>query len=1273
MDGAFSTYWTQPASSLPQLDTVKQALEATLNPRVSNEVRQHALQHLEALKNQPDAPHYGFTLAEDWNQNDAVRYYGLQLLEYAVRHRWNEFGDAQTEQLRTWIKCLAGSLRVQDALFLRNKVAQVWVELAKRCWGDEWTDMDQLLVALWDKSLQEKGVVNKIFVLYVLETLSEEIVNSEDAVAGLRIEVLGTCLDEIMIPQGLWEEYARTRSGRKGIEVRVEGPGWLARMCAFFADCVKQATLGGDGHQMARCAIKALNAMRPTMNWVSLKAAVEAKCVDCCFVSFHTDDVALQTAATETLYVLLNRPYGSHWHEAWVALQRQALQPDRVAVVRQAFDRTAVAPGEDEEKYTLQKKMSEFLAVLADNVSSHPDLLSSKSGDTCKVDVPDFFDLLLYVLQSKSLVVSIPVLHSWSKTMAVTAGSIVDILLKALDTLIQTCSERLLRYENLQDNLQSGTEDEVLQFLDEDFDTIPERHAFLGNYRRYCTSIIQAIARIRPSEALQHVLADMRRMLESGPYTSSQGFQASSYSKDSLAVLRFDAQFNVVVAALKGFQLWVQDISALTWSETEYMRAENDKASAEQSLREWSQSVIGLQVDDPEVAAQVLQTLVSILRAVEKDTGFVLVVVQRLLTMRVDDQPAYSSFSDAVKGLEGWRVLELQKLALAFAPELLEVYQELEPRIEELAQRHSDDPRLVWGFKAFLFMIIHRAPGIEPQQRMGRLQQMLQPVYQAWSDPNLGASVQKLDSFCAALGMRDLPNFYKSYRFDRIQDWSAHQLDDAGKARQNEIREAGDRVPLRITKSLLGAATEKLQSGSEEFEMASTLWSTLIPTILPNLLHMLRQAQAFHQMQNWSRLPEELQYVVKRTLQDRFWQSGISNESKEEFYRRISGSKTSYEGFASTVRGTMRGIREQGYHVLYLLTKFDEQFYGLTDLAEPLAAALFADAGALSANHLHPIINLTTGLVQRCPPKYQSTFLPPLLKQLFVSLDAKILAEWAAIAAAEEKRTGENDELGDEMRTESVLRQLTYSMVSFVPFLLEFDKQQRQQQQQQQHQQGSNGGVPPPTNGHAPEHPLSDLIFNDPTILEPLLLFSTHTLRIHDTRSVSTITRVFRNLLPVFTATSTSPAAPQVREYIASEVLKATISSLNEPYFADLQRDLAGLIAQIIALYADLTGTVRGVLMSLPNMGVEKVERVVGRLVKAGGTERLGRSLVLELLEGVRGVSIYEAGRIPVGAGGKKKGGGVAEKYAMEVEQGAVVQGGGEEGLDGLAGMFGND
>ncbi|SMQ55150.1 unnamed protein product [Zymoseptoria tritici ST99CH_3D7] len=1264
------------ASSTP-LDHITQALNATLDPRISNDIRQQALQHLEAVKSQPDAPQNGFALADDFSQPDSLRYYGLQLLEYAVRYRWQEYSPTDTQQLRRWVTCLAGSLREQDALFLRNKIAQLWVEVAKRSWGEEvggnrdeadgWLNMDQLLVNLWDA--EGKGAGNKVLALGILEALSEDIVHTEDALAGLRSEVLGHALNEIMIPAGLYEEHTKTRETSRQ-EVRAGSEGWLNRVCSFFALCVKQARVGGgEAATYEMCAIKALNTLRPTMGWISLKAVNEVSCVDCLFLPFHTPNVPLQMAAVEVLLALLGRPYNTHFHDTWSALTKQALQPERIAMIREAFVQTSSAPGEDEEKYALQKKMSELLSILTDSIARRPELADDG------IDLSALFDLLLLVLQHKSLTVSIPVLHSWTKMINAQEDKLVDLVLTALPTLLQTCSERMLRYEALPDD----ETDDILQFLDEDFDTIPERHAFLGNYRRYCVVIIQSIARCRPIEALSIVLQEMQSMLENGPYTAARGFESAKYSKTSIPILKFDAQFNVVSAALQGYKSWMGDVSGVTPEQELYMKVQKDFQDAANSLQQWCYGMVNIHTDDPIVAEQILETMVMVVKTLkEPSTSFVLQMVQHLLTMRLYDQPAHTIFSDAVKTFEALRVVELQKIALKFSNPLLEVYNELEPRIEVLVQKHSDDPRLVWGYKAFLFMIVHRAGDIEPEPRMNRLQQMLRPVHAAWTNPDLAASVATLQTFCDSLAMGDLPEFYQSHGFHQVQDWSTRVLDARGQARQTEIGDKAGALPLRMTKSMLAASAESLKTGSREYNDAAALWSGLIPLILPNLLQMLRHAQAFHNMSNYSSLSPDIQAVVKRTHQDRFWQSGISNESKDDFYARIQGSKSSLEGFASTVRGVMRTVRETGYHILYLLTKFDDKFYGLSgELAAPLAEALFADAGSLSSNHLQPVINVTTGLVQRCPSHYRSQFLPLILRHLFLALDGKISAEWEVIGQAAERAGQDGDELGDEMRSESVLRQLTFSMTHFVEWLFNFDRQQQQLSVQTQ----SNGNA---TNGHShspaatAKPSMTELILSDPNILEPLILFCTHVLRVHDTRCCSMICKVFRGYIPVFGATPTTTSlsispetASQVREFISTEALKACITSLNEPYFADLQKELAMVIAQILSLYSPLTNTPREVLCSLPMMKPEKVDKAIGRM--KGRSERGMRAVVLELLEGVRGVSIYEAGKVTVngkGGHGAKSKAGPRREWQVQQNQNQNQGVGGEE-LEGVAGLFG--
>lgn len=114
-----------------------------------------------------------------------------------------------------------------------------------------------------------------------------------------------------------------------------------------------------------------------------------------------------------------------------------------------------------------------------------------------------FFPFLMNILQHPSLTVSIPILHSWSRLLALSKITGLDVIHRLIAPILETCTQRLVRYETLPED----TDDPTIIFLNEDIDTIPERHAFVGNYRRYCAQTIELIVYRCPHDAIPHILA----------------------------------------------------------------------------------------------------------------------------------------------------------------------------------------------------------------------------------------------------------------------------------------------------------------------------------------------------------------------------------------------------------------------------------------------------------------------------------------------------------------------------------------------------------------------------------------------------------------------------------------------------------------------------------------------------------------------------------------------------------------------------------------------
>lgn len=177
--------------------------------------------------------------------------------------------------------------------------------------------------------------------------------------------------------------------------------------------------------------------------------------------------------------------------------------------------------------------------------------------------------------------------------------------------------------------------------------------------------------------------------------------------------------------------------------------------------------------------------------------------------------------------------------------------------------------------------------------------------------------------------------------------------------------------------------------------------------------------------------------VVPRVLSDRFWQAGISDGSKDDFYARVMDKKSTMEGLASSIRGSVRFVRETAYAIIYCMSRLDSQFYGCDGLSEPLSRALFGNSIWLSTHQQSNLLNLVRYLVDDCPGDYREQFLPELLRACFQQMDTKINGEWEKLAQQQTVSADGDDALKEEMKAESILRQVTYTAVVMVADFLD--------------------------------------------------------------------------------------------------------------------------------------------------------------------------------------------------------------------------------------------
>lgn len=549
------------AETQPSLDQVLAALKAIYDPRTTNQVRQDASNFLETAKRSPQAPAQGFQIASDTNNDATLRHFGLSMVEYYIKYVWDWDKDQEAEgMLRNYVLEFAKMLRPQDPAFIRNKVGQLWTELAKRSWGIEWLNMDEQLVELWNAT-----TMHKMFVLNVLETLADEVFSRDDTVAGVRGGDLGEECTEIFMPEATLVEL-NSSIAKQASRLRCGDEGWLDRFCRLLKQALSSNSSGES--EIHDLMTKTLSAILATIRWINLKAVAASDVSTALIQALVRGDTAVRTAAVEAMNVLYSRsPYDDGEFSSIVA---PLFNTETVTLFRDAFQWAQVDPRDiDGPKYDFLKKLAETISHLGSWLEMKPSLIPQTA------DLPDLFALFLTVAQHPSMLVSIPLLHIWARILRSRnlKYQSLEYVRNNFAPLLQLCRQRLIRYESVPDEF----EDDTVLFLQEDFDTMPERHAFVGSYRKYCVEVVECIVFTYPVDVIQLVVNESKAEIASQAQLSeglrgwsswtSQNRRKNSvieygigntYSKSSMPVILVDAHLTVVDAVVKGYHRWLE-------------------------------------------------------------------------------------------------------------------------------------------------------------------------------------------------------------------------------------------------------------------------------------------------------------------------------------------------------------------------------------------------------------------------------------------------------------------------------------------------------------------------------------------------------------------------------------------------------------------------------------------------------------------------------------------------------------------------------------------
>ena len=274
----------------------------------------------------------------------------------------------------------------------------------------------------------------------------------------------------------------------------------------------------------------------------------------------------MRTAAVEAMIILYSR--GKSFDDAdFDQIVNPMYNAQNVALLHDAY-RWAIVDAHDidEEKYEFLKKLAEMISHLGHLLTLNPLRIRMKDNPD-PADIASLYPLFIAVTSNPSMSVSIHCLELWAHFVRYNKPWAM-IEAEHYNSLLEICRQRLVRYEVLPE----GFQDDTWLFLQEDFDTITERHTFVGNYRKYCVEVVNQMIPRYPLAVTTHLLdeaktliGNLRQIGSDFKGTCDRRFRfkqpliisaAPAFSKYSMPVILVDAHLTLVDSAVKGYFLW---------------------------------------------------------------------------------------------------------------------------------------------------------------------------------------------------------------------------------------------------------------------------------------------------------------------------------------------------------------------------------------------------------------------------------------------------------------------------------------------------------------------------------------------------------------------------------------------------------------------------------------------------------------------------------------------------------------------------------------------
>lgn len=1169
------------------VNQILRALEVVHEPRSTNEERREAQNFLELIKNSEESPFWGFQLAlpEAYGKNYIVRHFGLSLLQHAITKKFQTFDRAKTLAVRDWIVTLSGKTLEEDPHYLKEKLAFLWASMAKRIWGnflikapeapetekttskeeatEGWASMDLDLWDLWTASTQTRELS-----LVILRTLFEDIYLLDDPLASKRTTILNQTSVLITTPNSVLELIYEPNPNLSLCKHLDEG--WFVVWSKYLIEVLSNNDYSSK--LVTQFAPKILSTFKTCLHWIQPSVLREQNIMNTFINILTIPDMKLKTLAVDCLHILFTRSYSdAQDFEFFIG---SIYTTEGITKLSQFYQLLEIDPDDvDEQAYALLKKTVEMIVSLSEylNIS-----LPSKSRiDWNKADVSLYLQLVLATTNHPSLIISGLSLQMWVTTLRFDELSSKEPIVNILMSLLEVSANRIINYTTV------GEENVSKKFLELDFDSALDSASFLSNYRKFNEDIVRITVCKRPEDGLKWLEARLESF-----FGSPLGLQCITQSKldeKSEAYNYGTSQFNIIENSIRGVSRW------RIWYSGDDFDAKNNRLNG--LVEALGERLLAMQLASPLLIRKQVQTMVQFAPLLKDVSPLMFKVLERILTTATFEYPPNISDEEKelIRDLRTSCGTELNRLAYIMPESLKKIFGELETVISNILSSNKVSNHENVAFKSFLLVIASRSSIDDKADLFAKI---VDPELIAWSAPETEKGLLDLHWFMERMGIVEIAQYFQKRNITAKTNLLDAEMDEEGRVLKNSLKDRWSSIfPIRATRIFIQYSIEKLGHDSPEYLNLLRLWKPRVRPIIPHVLQLLAQIQAYHNPDNWRDLPEEVQTFLRYSRMERFWQQGVSIQSKETFIEESVKAALTLRDFADSVGHLIRYTREYAFLTIGSLSQLEDTLYEIPNIATQLWNALAGDTvGVTLHSWKHMINSCLRSVVKNCPIKFVDIFMAELLPKCLYDIDKLIVERWDKVYMKGLQLQGNEDDdtLSEEMMEEHMLRQLTATVVRLLMDVVpQFNAK----------------------NVTDTQFACKRLVTTNKEVMGAFLQICAHIISLKDTKCSFNTILVARNILPGIVLKD-----DDVDKYLCETFMKSLLQVMMDDYFVETHSEAATALTTLYcALRSKNDYPARILIANLPNITSQHVSNFETLLVGSRSL-RHQRLALLELI-----------------------------------------------------------